>query len=165
MNKIKILFVCLGNICRSPAAEASFTNLVKDCGLSNFFEIDSCGTSGYHDGELADPRTRLAAKKRNKEITHRSRKFLQRDLEIFDYILAMDKSNYAYLLKSVSSDTILNKIFLFRSFDKSDEYQEVPDPYYGTTKDFDEVQLIVEKASFCFLEFLKEKYPYLRQSI
>ncbi|PJZ65980.1 low molecular weight phosphotyrosine protein phosphatase [Leptospira wolffii] len=154
----KVLFVCLGNICRSPAAEGAFTDLVAKKGLLGNFEIDSCGTSRYHLGELADPRTRQTARKKSIELVHKARQFRRSDFADFDYILAMDRSNQKDLLALTSSEEERKKIHLFRKFQKGQNREsDVPDPYYGTLKDFEEVQQIVTEASEGFLEFVLSK--------
>ena len=94
MKRLRILFVCLGNICRSPAAEAVFRRLVDEAGLSDHIEIDSAGTYGGHAGELPDPRMRIAASRRGYELTHRARPIREEDFDRFDRILVMDDSNY-----------------------------------------------------------------------
>ena len=100
-KEISVLFVCLGNICRSPMAEGVFSDLVRKRGLEQQFKLDSAGTGGWHSGEPPDPRSIRAALNHNVDISHqRSRVLVPRDLEDFDYIFAMDKSNYAYVSKS-----------------------------------------------------------------
>ncbi|TGL20963.1 low molecular weight phosphotyrosine protein phosphatase [Leptospira yanagawae] len=155
-NKIKILFICLGNICRSPAAEGAFRNLVKERNLEYKFEIDSCGTSGYHDGELPDPRTRKVALKRGIELTHRSRKLRQSDLDNYDYLLVMDDQNFREVISLMREDSVKNKVFKFAKFRSDSGSDIVPDPYYGTEKDFESVQNLVEDCSIGFLKFLGE---------
>ncbi len=154
----KVLFVCLGNICRSPAAEGAFTDLISSKGLENSFQVDSCGTSQYHIGELADPRTRQAARKKGIELVHKARQFKKSDFTDFDFILAMDKSNQKDLLSLASGEEERKKVHLFRKFQKGQGKEpDVPDPYYGTLKDFEEVQQIVSEASEGFLEFVLSK--------
>lgn len=155
MDSFRVLFVCLGNICRSPAAEGAFADLVQKKGLQDSFRIDSCGTSRYHLGELADPRTRQTARKRGIELLHKARQFKKSDFTEFDYILAMDRSNLKDLLALASGEDEKKKVHLFRKFQKGQGGEsEVPDPYYGTLKDFEEVQQIVSEASEGFLEFV-----------
>ncbi|EPG72765.1 low molecular weight phosphotyrosine protein phosphatase [Leptospira fainei serovar Hurstbridge str. BUT 6] len=157
-NKIRVLFVCLGNICRSPAAEGAFQDLVQRRGIERLFEIDSCGTSQYHIGELPDLRTRQTARKRGIELTHRARQFKKSDFEDFDFVLAMDRSNLRDLLSLTSGEEERKKVHLFRKFQKGEvKDHEVPDPYYGTLKDFEEVLNIVSEASEGFLEFILNK--------
>ncbi|TGL62671.1 low molecular weight protein-tyrosine-phosphatase [Leptospira jelokensis] len=153
---MKVLFICLGNICRSPAAEGAFRNLVKIKNLESKFEIDSCGTSGYHDGELPDPRTRKVALKRGIELTHRSRKLKHSDLYEYDYLLVMDDQNFKEVISLIKEESIKNKIFKFAKFRSGSGSDIVPDPYYGTEKDFESVQNLVEDCSIGFLKFLGE---------
>jgi len=160
-HKISVLFVCLGNICRSPAAEGSFKKLVKDENINEYFIIDSAGTSGYHDGELADIRTRMVAKKRGIILDHKSRKFIPDDFKHFDYILAMDNSNHETILKIAPNIEQREKVFLFRNFENINARLPVPDPYYENEQFFETVQDIVENASKAFLNFLKQKYKFL----
>ncbi|TGL31531.1 low molecular weight phosphotyrosine protein phosphatase [Leptospira koniambonensis] len=157
-NIYKVLFVCLGNICRSPAAEGAFVDLLEKRGFSSLFEVDSCGTSRYHLGELADPRTRQTARKKGIELTHKARQFKKSDFEYYDFILAMDRSNHKDLGILASNEEERKKIHLFRKFQKGQgKESEVPDPYYGTLKDFEEVHQIVSEASEGFLEYVLSK--------
>ncbi|TGL61825.1 low molecular weight phosphotyrosine protein phosphatase [Leptospira ognonensis] len=158
ISQIRILFVCLGNICRSPIAEATFKHLVKTQNMLHLFEIDSAGTAGYHVGELADPRTRKVAESVGLELDHLSRQFKMEDFERFDYILAMDKSNAQGLSNLARNREQIAKISLFRAYEKEARSLEVPDPYYGDTAAFIKVQSIVEHASKSFLNFLIKKH-------
>ncbi|MCU0823679.1 MAG: low molecular weight phosphotyrosine protein phosphatase [Leptospira sp.] len=153
-RKIKVLFICLGNICRSPAAEGAFINLLKSKGRLTDFEVDSCGTSNYHIGDLPDVRTRKIAEKYDIELTHRARQLTVRDLDYFDFLLVMDSKNYQDVLSKTLNPLQRSKIHFFRGFSKEGESLEVPDPYYGTEADFDKVQNIVMKSAIDFLNFL-----------
>lgn len=153
----KILFVCLGNICRSPAAEGVFLNLLKVNNLQDKYIVDSAGTIGNHVGELPDERTRKEALKRGIELISRARKFEATDLASFDYILCMDKSNVENVKKLDPNNLYGDKIKLFTDFQLSLKYAEVPDPYWGSEKDFSLVMDIVTDASLGFLKFLGEK--------
>ena len=116
--KIKILFVCLGNICRSPSAEAVFKYLVDEKGESNNYFIDSAGTSAYHVGDRADARMRSHAKKRGIELTSISRQYILEDFDHFDYIIAMDQENM-YALKNLARDkSDLDKLHFMTDFSK-----------------------------------------------
>lgn len=117
MKKVKILFVCLGNICRSPLAEAIFKHKVSSRGLDDLFEGDSCGTGDYHIGSQPDPRTIANAQRNKVPIDHCARQLSTADLEHFDYILAMDSSNLANILKLQNASLYRDKIFLFRDFE------------------------------------------------
>ncbi len=150
---IRVCFVCLGNICRSPTAEAVFRRLVNDAHLSEKIAIESAGTGGYHVGEEADPRARIAARRRGYELNGRARQFRSQDFERLDYVLAMDQENLRALRKVSLSPGAKAKIRLLRSFDKAAEAgAEVPDPYYGGPGGFDEVIDICERACRGLLE-------------
>ena len=155
---VKVLFVCLGNICRSPMAEGIFSTLATTQNL--FFECDSAGTSTYHIGELPDERMRATAEKNNIILTHRARQIAKDDFDKYDYIIAMDKSNYQNILayKQRVSNSSEPKIMLMRSFDEDKTDLEVPDPYYGTMGDFDKVYEILWRSNQNFIDFLKEEH-------
>ncbi len=154
MEKIKVLFVCLGNICRSPLAEAIFKHKIKKKNLEHLFEVDSCGTSDYHIGEQPDKRTIANARKNGVTIDHCGRQFSVKDLEDFDYIFAMDKSNQHNILRLLKDDTHRKKVMLMREFD-SVEGEEVPDPYYGGEKNFQEVFEMLNRSTENFLEHIE----------
>jgi len=144
----KILFVCLGNICRSPAAEGIFMKKIKDRELENLFVVDSAGTGGWHVGNLADRRMREAALSRGIEITSRSRKIDHNDLYEFDHILVMDQDNLD-AVKSLIKDPrnpVNSKIKLILSYSKNSQLDEVPDPYYGGQNGFDKVIDLLDDA-------------------
>ena len=146
-EKIKVLFVCLGNICRSPTAEGVFTKLVQDKGYHNQISIDSAGTHAYHVGSKPDPRARDAANRRGVKLDHlRARKVEPEDLDEFDYVIAMDHENYHNLVSMSTSDN-QKKIQMFLHFAKNANLEEVPDPYYGGEKGFERVLDLVEDAS------------------
>ena len=154
MKKIAVLFVCLGNICRSPAAESIFINLLEKKGLTDGFIVDSAGTGSWHIGKKADSRMRIAAERREINILSRARQITSKDFEEFNYILAMDDSNFRNIqdLKNRTSSSdfaSIKKIQNFRSF--FDE-QEVPDPYFGGNEGFDYVLDILEDSVSGFLE-------------
>lgn len=156
-SKIKVLFVCLGNICRSPLAEGVFQSVLKSYNLEDAFVIDSAGTSNYHVGDLADDRARKVAKQNGIILNHRARQFISQDFTNFDYILVMDHLNYDAVLSISKDANDQQKVFLFRSFDETniDDYN-VPDPYYGGDDDFIEVMEIVSRASHGFIKFLEQ---------
>ncbi len=142
----KILFVCLGNICRSPAAEGVFLSIIEKKSQSQNFLIDSAGTSAHHVGEKADSRMIEHAKRRGIELLSRSRKLVYEDFEKFDYILAMDDSNYNNILRLDDSGKFHKKVFKMMSFCHSFEESEVPDPYYGGAAGFEKVLDILEEG-------------------
>ena len=144
----KILFVCLGNICRSPAAEGIFKKKIKDRELENLFVVDSAGTGGWHVGNLADRRMREAALSRGIELTSRSRKIDHNDLYEFDHILVMDKDNLNAVTSLIKDHTfpINSKIKLILSYSKKSQLDEVPDPYYGGQNGFENVLDLLDDA-------------------
>jgi len=148
----KVLFVCLGNICRSPTAQGVFEHLVKQRNLQDQISIDSAGTHAYHVGEQPDPRSQSAARSRGVDLsTQRARRVAVEDFERFDYILAMDRSNYENL-KSMCEPDHLPKVYLFMQFAEHWKVDEVPDPYYGGSQGFERVLDMVEAASEGLLE-------------
>ena len=150
--------VCLGNICRSPMAEAIFNKLLKERGLDNVFSCDSAGTAAYHVGELADFRTRKICELNSAPLNHRGRKIHKDDLNVFDLILTMDLMNYKDVLDLLQvTDTDKNKVRLMRSFEPDGYSKEVPDPYYGDLDDFKLVYTMLDQACNAFLDkFEKE---------
>ncbi|MDP2724510.1 MAG: low molecular weight protein-tyrosine-phosphatase [Bacteroidales bacterium] len=145
--KRKVLFVCLGNICRSPAAEAVFNGIIKQKGETLLYEIDSAGTSNYHAGEPADARMNLHAKKRGYELTSISRPFNpNRDFDYFDIIVAMDDENLFNLKQMSRNKADTKKLYRMTDFSSSRKYSSVPDPYYGSSQGFELVIDILEEA-------------------
>lgn len=155
---VKVLFVCLGNICRSPTAEGVFRKLVESEGLLKKIEIDSAGTHAYHVGETPDPRAQEAALRRGIDLSVlRGRKAIRSDIEQFDYILAMDDENYHNLI-SICPDGMEEKISLFMTYADSRPEEEVPDPYFGGTGGFDRVLDMVEEASSGLLQVIRSNH-------
>ena len=142
---MKVLFVCLGNICRSPAAEAVFKNLVQEAGLENRFEIDSAGTGDWHVGKQADPRMRKAANEQGFNITSRGRQVSSTDFQYFDLIIAMDSRNYNNLLP-LQTATDRAKLIQFRELMTTQQIEGVPDPYYGGPEGFKRVLDILSEG-------------------
>lgn len=153
---IKVIFVCLGNICRSPSAEGIFKKIVKNSGLKDDIYIDSAGTSAYHVGEKADKRMREFASKRGYSLTSISRKLKYRDFSDFDYIIAMDNSNYIDILSFDVSGIYKSKVKMMTDFSKEFFSEDIPDPYYGGDDGFNRVIDMLEECCTGFLEFLKQ---------
>lgn len=144
---VKVLFVCLGNICRSPTAEGVFQKLVTDAGLTKRIQIDSAGTANWHQGRAPDPRTVAAAKRRNIDLSVlRARAVKTSDFNEFDYVLAMDKNNLSDLQQLKPAD-YAGHLGLFLAFGSQSEYLEVPDPYHGGSEGFELVLDLVEDAA------------------
>ena len=152
---IRILFVCLGNICRSPAAEAAFLQLVAEAGRDREFVVDSAGTGAWHVGERADARMRQAAARRGIEIRSVARQVTRTDFEDFDWILAMDASNLEALHRMAPSARRA-RVRLFRDLDPDGCGRDVPDPYYGDRNGFDEVLDIVTRTARALLAELTQ---------
>ncbi len=154
MAKTSVLFVCMGNICRSPTAEGVFRHVVRQRNLQDQISIDSAGTHAYHIGESPDPRSQSTALGRGVDLSaQRARKAIKDDFERFDYILAMDRSNYEDL-KQLGQGADLSKLYLFMDFAKDWDNDEVPDPYYGGANGFDQVFDMVQSASQGLLEHI-----------
>jgi protein-tyrosine phosphatase len=158
-DKIRIQFVCLGNICRSPLAEGVFRKKVEEAGLADIFEIRSSGTSDWHVGEGADTRMAETAERHGVSLkNHAARQFRKEDLEQFDHILVMDKDNLNDVLYLDTEDRYGSKVRLFREFDPSPDCFQVPDPYYGGPDGFENVYLIVERTAENLLQVLIRTY-------
>ncbi len=133
-----VIFVCLGNICRSPLAEGIFLNLVEKRGLSPTYNIDSAGTASYHIGKRADPRSIAVGYKHNLHLPSRARQFTASDFDAFDVIIAMDSSNRRNILALARNAEDEAKVHKMRDFDPNGR-GDVPDPYYGGDSGFDDV--------------------------
>jgi protein-tyrosine phosphatase len=152
---LSICFVCTGNICRSPTAEAIMRRLVEERGLSDRIHIASAGTGGWHVGDRADRRSRDAGFARGYALDRRAQQFKRPFFERFDYVLAADTSNQAHLLHLAPDDGAARRVHLLRAFDPdSPPDAEVPDPYYGGPEGFEEVLDICEAACRGLLEHL-----------
>jgi protein-tyrosine phosphatase len=156
---IRICFVCLGNICRSPTAEGVMRHRVREAGLEGKITVDSAGTAAYHAGEPPDRRARSAAARRGIDIGGKARKFEPNDWERFDYVIAMDRENFDDLGADAPKQELHEKLFLLRSFDPdSPKFAGVPDPYYGGADGFDEVIDICEAGCRGLLQHIREKH-------
>ncbi|MDE6482538.1 MAG: low molecular weight phosphotyrosine protein phosphatase [Rikenellaceae bacterium] len=140
----KILFVCLGNICRSPAAEGIFRRMVEKQGLADRFVIDSAGTYGGHAGELPDSRMRAAASRRGYELTHRSRKLTEDDFRLFDMVIVMDDSNYERASRTAPDMESVAKLHRMTDFARKHVWDHIPDPYYEGAEGFELVLDLLE---------------------
>ena len=145
-RKYKVLFVCLGNICRSPAAHGIFENIVKENGMQDLIEVDSAGTYGGHRGELPDRRMRTAAMYRGYALTHQSRQVKSIDLIDFDMIVAMDDLNYEDLMRIAPSVEDSRKIRRMADFLTTHKISYIPDPYYMGTEGFTLVLDLLEEG-------------------
>jgi len=155
---VKICFVCMGNICRSPTAEGVMRKLVGDAGLAGRVTLDSAGTGDWHVGEMPDPRSAGAAARRGYPLEHRARHFKPGDFDRFDLVLAMDLDNLAYLQRLARGRVHAPTIRLLRSFEPgADDDAEVPDPYGGGGDDFELVLDICERACRGLLDHVRER--------
>lgn len=156
MQNVSVLFVCLGNICRSPTAEGVFRQLVQTQNLSQFISIDSAGTSNWHVGQPPDPRATEAARARGIDLsTLRGRQAKAKDFLEFDYVIAMDHENYASLSRLATPEQ-QDKLHLFLDFAEDVSELEVPDPYYGGG--FPHVLDLIENASRGLLNHIRTQH-------
>lgn len=154
---IKVLFVCLGNICRSPSAEGVFRKIVEEQGLHELIEIDSAGTHAYHVGSPPDTRAQEAASRRGVDMSSLvGRRVDEDDFYLFDYVLAMDQSN-EYHLREMAPAEEIHKIKLFLDYAPQRSESEVPDPYYGGHLGFEHVLDLIEDASEGLLAEIKSR--------
>ena len=154
----RILFVCLGNICRSPTAEGIFRKVVTDARMQDRIFIDSAGTGGWHIGKSPDARAVSAAKARGYDLSSlRARQVAATDFEAFDFILAMDHANLSDL-QSMKPDHYQGHLGLFLDFAERSRHREVPDPYYGGAAGFDLVLDLIEDASAGLLRQLQQRH-------
>jgi protein-tyrosine phosphatase len=154
---LRICFVCLGNICRSPTAQGVMERLVRERSLESHIEIESAGTGSWHIGSLPDPRTRRAAQRRGYELVSRAQQFTSSSFARFDLVLAADTQNARTLAQLAPDDSARAKIQLLRAFDSaSPRGASVPDPYEGGEEGFEEVLSICEAACAGLLAHLVE---------
>ena len=155
---VRVLFVCMGNICRSPTAQGVFAHLVESQGLTSLIQVDSAGTHAYHEGEPPDVRATQAAKKRSIDLgVQRARRVTEDDFLDFDYVLAMDRSNYDNLI-SLCPPEHQSKLHLFLEFATGLTEDEVPDPYYGGITGFERVLDMIETASQGLLVEIRQQH-------
>ena len=155
---VHVLFVCLGNICRSPLAEGIFKKLVEDRGLQGQIQSDSAGTSGWHIGEPSDPRTMEVAVKHGISIDHYGKKTGPSDFQRFDYIVAMDRSNFDNIKRTTGFDSYdPSRLLMMRDFDDVGKGQDVPDPYYGGGDGFEHVYQILDRSCHKLLDHIVKK--------
>ena len=157
VDKVSVLLVCMGNICRSPTAEGVLRSLVEKEGLATWFEIDSAGTHGYHIGEPPDPRAREAAQRRGYDLSQlRSRRVNELDFRHFDCILAMDWDNLSLLQRACPAEH-RHKLGLFLEYAANYDEEEVPDPYYGGEESFEFVLDLIEDAARGLIAAMRTK--------
>ena len=155
---VKVLFVCMGNICRSPTAHGVFRALVEKEGLTERIDIDSAGTHAYHVGNPPDRRAQATAQERGIDLSDLvARRVAPEDFEVFDYVLAMDQDNYLSLAE-ICPDHHVDKIHMFMDFADRMRTREVPDPYYGGPAGFDRVFDLVEAASLGLLQEIRARH-------
>lgn len=156
MDKTKILFVCLGNICRSPAAQGVMERLVLEKGLDSKYEIDSAGLYGGHAGDLPDSRMRVHARRRGLELTHRSRQVRESDFDRFDIIVAMDDSNFDRLRRLAPTPEDEAKVVRMADYFSSHPWADcVPDPYYDGAEGFENALDLIEDGCKTMLDRLE----------
>jgi protein-tyrosine phosphatase len=158
MKKVSVVFVCMGNICRSPTAEAVFRHYVESAGMSEHILIDSAGTHDYHIGDKPDARAQRAAQQRGYDMSMlRGRQVEERDFHRFDYVLAMDSTNLDILKRIAPSDSD-TQARLFLEYARYHTEREVPDPYYGGADGFERVLDMVEDAAQGLLEEIRQRH-------
>jgi len=155
--RTSVLFVCLGNICRSPLAEGVFVHLVAEAGLTDRFEIDSAGTGAWHVGEAADARARMVASRHGVELVSSARQITEADVLRFDYLIAMDRENLRNIKRMADAAGSEAHVHLLREFDPATngDADEVPDPYYGGASGFETVYEMVNRSCQGLLERIR----------
>ena len=155
-DAISVLFVCLGNICRSPLAEGVFLSLVEQEGLSGRFRVDSAGTGSWHVGDPPDPRSHAVASENGIRLVGRARRVVPGDLDAFDWVIAMDRTNHRDLVQMRPADAEA-RLHLLREFDPDGGDPDVPDPYYGGEDGFQHVFDVVERSCRRLLDHMLEE--------
>ena len=158
--RVRLCFVCLGNICRSPTAEGVMLHLLREAGLDAVVAVDSAGTAAYHVGNPPDPRTLAAAARRGIALPSMARQFRVVDFSRFDYVLAMDAENLGELRALAPNDDALGRLHLLRSFEPDAKALDVPDPYYGGAQGFETVLDQCEAACAGLLRELRERHGF-----
>jgi protein-tyrosine phosphatase len=153
---MKILVICLGNICRSPMAEGLLVKHLNEKSKYAVWSVDSCGTSNYHKGELADHRMRLTANKYGIELTHRSRQLKIEDFDLFDHLMVMDEQNYKDVIAVCPEKK--DKVNLLSNYSSNYKGQMIPDPYFGDLKGFDEVYKLLDHICAEIVQGFNLKY-------
>jgi len=153
--RTSVLFVCLGNICRSPLAEGVFRHLVEQAGLSERFEIESVGTGSWHVGERPDARAAMIASQHGVTLDSRARQITEADLDRYDYVIVMDRENLRNVERMVDATGSDAQVRLLREFDAEADGDEVPDPYYGGASGFETVYEMVLRSCQGLLDRLK----------
>jgi protein-tyrosine phosphatase len=162
--RCSVCFVCLGNICRSPTAEGVFRHLVEEAGLSDAIAIDSAGTAAYHAGESPDRRSSRTARDRGITLDGHARQFRREDFARFDHVIAMDRSNFRDLLSLAPDEDARAKVELLRQYDPrrggtlDDRDADVPDPYYGGDRGFEDVLDICTRSCAALLADLRRRH-------
>lgn len=156
-EKVSVLFVCMGNICRSPTAEGVFRHVLTEAGLADKVRVDSAGTHAYHVGEPPDRRSQAAAERRGISLQDiRARRVSEADFAEFDYVIAMDQLNL-HTLADLADEMYKDRLSLFLEYGRGDE-REVPDPYYGGAAGFERVLDLIEDASRGLVEALRSRH-------
>jgi len=154
-DRIGVLFVCLGNICRSPLAEAIFLHKINERGLAARFRVDSAGTGGWHAGEAADQRAQQIAKKNKIKLISQAREVSTRDFQNFHYIVCMDQENHDEVVRRGAPR---DRVFMMLEFDTANHLVEVPDPYYGAADSFQTVFNLLNSACDALIDHVIEKH-------
>lgn len=158
-DKLKVVFVCLGNICRSPLAEGIFRHLVDEAGLGGRFEIDSAGTSSYHVGDPPDHRATTVARARGIALAGKSRQLIKADFDRFDYVIVMDADNYTAAQRLCPRDAARAQLRLLREFDAEGAGDlDVPDPYFGGERGFEAVHDMVDRSCRTLLARIRAEH-------